>query len=94
MNGLIEKLARRSHSKRETGADALATLIVAATEDAEFRRRLISVLRLPQSQRVSLVNTAVDEMRLRGESADVRAAFLTLSTEDGARTALQILDSL
>jgi hypothetical protein len=93
MNGLIEMLTRRPRPKQNIGADALATLIIAATEDAGFRRRLIAVLQLPQSQREPLVTTAVDEMRLRGEPADVRAAFMAIATEEGARTALQLLNS-
>jgi len=92
MNGLVENLLKRCHSKRNTGADALATLIVAATEDASFRKRLVFVLRLPQSQREPIVKTAVDEMRLRGEPADVRAAFTALSTDEGAQIALQLLE--
>lgn len=91
MNGLVEMLAKRRRSKQGVGADALATLIIAAKEDAGFRKRLVAVLRLPQGQREPLVRTAVDEMRLRGEPADVRAAFMILSTEEGSRTALQLL---
>jgi len=76
---------------QDTGADALATLIMAATEDAAFRKRLLFILRLPQSQRAPLIKTAVDEMRLRGEPADIRAAFLMLADEESARTALRLL---
>jgi hypothetical protein len=82
---------KRRPPAEDTGADALATLIIAATEDPAFRKRLLFILRLPQSQRAPLIKTAVDEMRLRGEPADIRAAFLMLADEESARTALRLL---
>lgn len=75
------------------GADALATLILAAAEDAAFRKRLVAVLRLPLSQREPMIRTAVDAMRLKGEPADIRSAFMTLSSDEGARVALKLLES-
>ena len=92
MPAIIEKLWKQAHSKQDSEVDALASLILAAREDSAFRKRLIFVLRLPITQREPLVKTAVDEMRLRGESTAAQAAFATLATEDGARTALQLLD--
>jgi len=92
MNGLISILLERFHSEQDSGADALATLILAAREDAAFRQRLVIVLRLPASHREALIRTAVSEMRLRGEAPAVQKALLALSTEEGARTALQLLD--
>ena len=92
MNDLVVKLLKRRQSDRHSRADVLATMVMAAREDPAFRKRLVLVLRLPRLQRESLVRTAVDEMRLRGESADVRAAFAALSTDEGARTALQLLE--
>jgi hypothetical protein len=92
MDGLVAKFMKRDRSVPESGADMLATLIVAASEDADFRKRLISVLRLPASQREPLIKTAVDEMRLRGEPANIRSAFLTLATQHGAQTALHLLE--
>jgi hypothetical protein len=73
------------------GSEALARLILAAAEDAAFRKRLVAVLRLPLSQREPMIRTAVDAMRLKGEPADVRAAFMTLSSDEGARVALELL---
>lgn len=73
------------------GGEALARLILAAAEDAAFRKRLVAVLRLPLSQREPMIRTAVDTMRLKGEPADVRAAFMTLSSDEGARVALELL---
>jgi hypothetical protein len=92
MNGLAKELIKRSQFQKDSGGDTLARLIMAASEDAAFRKRLVFVLKLPQSQREPLMKTAVDEMRLRGEPPDARTAFLALSTEEGARTALQLLE--
>jgi len=77
---------------RDDAGDALARLLMAAKEDSGFRARVLSVLRAPTLQRESLIHTAVDEMRLRGESEAACAAFATLATEEGAKTALRILE--
>jgi len=94
MNDIVARFLGRQRPEQSAGSDVLATLIVAATEDAAFRKRLVFILRLPQSQREPLIKTAVDEMRLRAEPADVQAAFLALSTEGGAQTALRLLKGL
>jgi hypothetical protein len=39
-----------------------------------------------------LVNTALEQMRLRGEPAGVRAAFAVLATDEGARLARDELE--
>jgi hypothetical protein len=80
-------------SADDAGGEALARLILAAAEDAEFRKRLLFVLRLPLAQRQPMIRTAVDEMRLRGEPAEIRAAFMALSSDEGAHTALKLLES-
>lgn len=74
----------------DTG-EALARLLVAAKEDAGFRRQVLAILRVPTVQRTSLINTAIHEMRLRGESEAACAAFATLATEEGAKVALRVL---
>jgi hypothetical protein len=73
--------------------DALGRLLLAAQEDAALRRQLLFLLRAPSLQRESLVNTAVHEMTLRGESADARTAFALLGSEQGARVALDFLQA-
>jgi hypothetical protein len=76
---------------RIDGQEALASLVLAAREDPVFKAKLIATLRLPRAQREPLLSTAIEEMRLRGEPADAREAFLILATDDGARTALKLL---
>lgn len=67
--------------------DVLARLLLEAAEDARLRTQILFLLNLPPKQRESLVNSAVEEMKLRGEPAEFRAAFAVLATEEGARTA-------
>jgi hypothetical protein len=73
--------------------DALARLLREAGRDAGLRARILFLLKLPPRQRESLVNTALAEMRLRGEPADARAAFAVLATEAGAQLVRQELGS-
>lgn len=71
--------------------DRLARLLLAAQEDPAFRARLLWVLRLPRREREPLLRTAIEEMRLRGESAEDRAVLDALTTDSGAETALRAL---
>lgn len=71
--------------------DALARLLIAAKEDSGFRRQVLAILQVPTAQRASLINTALHEMRIRGESEAACAAFATLATEDGAKVAMRVL---
>ncbi len=71
--------------------EALARLLIAAKEDSGFRRQVLAILRVPTAERASLINTALHEMRLRGESEAACAAFATLATEEGAKVALRVL---
>ena len=74
-------------------AEVLATLLSAAKEDDAFRRYVLFLLRLPERQRESLVNSAVHEMKLRREPASAIAAFACLATAEGAATALRFLEN-
>lgn len=84
---------RQFFRRREADpGDALATLLRAAQEDTALRFQLLALLRAPKLQRESMVHTAVHEMSLRGEPAEVRAAFGVLATDAGAKTALAVLE--
>ena len=74
-----------------SAADALACLIVAAREDPAFRKRVLLVLQLPANQRESMVRSAVAEMKLRGESGALQAAFTALSSAEGADLAARLI---
>lgn len=71
--------------------EAFARLLRAAQEDAAFRRQVLFLLRTSPLQRQSVVNTALHEMELRGEPADVRAAFALLASDEGAKVAREVL---
>jgi hypothetical protein len=71
--------------------EAIAHLLLAAREDAAFRKRLEMILRLPGPHRRSMVNDALHQMALRGEPEGLRAAFSVLATDEGAATALRAL---
>lgn len=72
---------------------AIADLLLVAREDPEIRRRLRAILSLPRLHREPLLNTALEEMALRGEPGSLRAAFAVLIDDEGARRALQALDA-
>jgi hypothetical protein len=75
----------RAAATSEAAGDALARLLQEAGRDPDLRARILFLVKLPASQRESLVNTAIEEMRLRGEPASARAAFAVLATDEGAR---------
>lgn len=93
MSSTIQKLGRFLRPTPSDGREELAELILAAREDPQFKAQVLALLQLPQAQREPLVRTAVEEMRLRNESAETRAAFARLATAEGARTALRLLES-
>lgn len=69
----------------------LARLLLESRQDANLRAQVLFLLKLPPAQRESLVNSALQEMALRGEPADVRAAFAVLATaEGGARVRCEL----
>jgi hypothetical protein len=77
----------------ESPSDVIARLLLAAKEDKAFRDRIRFLLRAPSAQRQSLVNSALHEMTLRGEPQNVRTAFALLATDEGAETALRVLNA-
>ena len=78
-------------TKNNDSLAAIAVLLRAADTDANLRRRLRDLLQLPSFQRASIVNTAVEEMTLRGEPEDVCSAFSLLATDTAAEIALRYL---
>lgn len=90
---MFTRLRNAFRLQAEDSGEVLARLLLAAQEDAAFRQRILSLLKVPVVQRESLINTAVHEMRLRGESPAACAAFATLATDSGAEIALRVLQS-
>ena len=89
---LFSKLRSIVRHHPEDPRDLITDLLLAAKEDDGLRSQMLFLLRAPSVQRESLVNTALHEMELRGEPKDARVAFATLATEEGAKTALNILE--
>lgn len=79
---------------RDSAKDALASLLMAAREDEILKKEISRLIRLPDAQRESLVISAIDEMKLRGESPEICGAFAILATSDGAAAAQNALDLL
>jgi hypothetical protein len=80
-------------AKDDSPTDVVAQLLLAAKEDNAFRNRILVLLRSPQTQRQSLINSALHEMALRGEPENIRAGFALLATDEGAQTALRVLNA-
>lgn len=87
MKMLARVFGKARSSRGEAAKDILASLVLAAREDAAFRRRVMFVLNLPAEQRESLVKTAVEEMERKGEPAEMCAAFLALASPEVADAA-------
>jgi len=87
----IARKLRRNEGDR--AREALASLVLAARDDATFRQRGMAVLNLSATQRESIVRTAVEEMERNGEPAAMRAAFLVLATSEGAEAAARMITS-
>lgn len=87
----LARVRRWFRSREEDPREVLASLLLAAREDQALRRQVLFVLEAPPLQRASLINTAVHEMTLCGESAAAQAAFAFLATEAGARAAREAL---
>ncbi len=89
-------LTKRIHAWRNQRAsdkicEQLAVLVLAAQDDPAFSGQIKLLLNLPPLQRASIINSAVDEMKLKGEPADLRAAFAVLATDEGATVARGLL---
>jgi hypothetical protein len=79
-------------SKR-TAADSegFVRLIKVAKEDEETRERLLAILSLDSFNRVSLLNTYIGEMRLRGAPEELVDALESLLDNRVAEEALELL---
>ena len=76
--------ATENRDLADAAADAIARLVTAAAEDPAFRRRVLFVVRLPAFHRASVIATAVQEMRLKGEPPADILAFAALADDDAA----------
>ncbi len=85
---ILKHLKSILYCREENGAiDDVATLILAARENDQLKLEIEKLLAMPDKSRGALIHTAVEEMKLKGEPASVRAAFSMLSTPEGAAAA-------
>ena len=71
--------------------DAFVTLIRVAQEDPEVRKILAGILELPPYHRTSLLNTLIEEMKLKGAPSDFTLALSALLDDDVAQNATKLL---
>lgn len=89
---LLKHLNSLFSYRQESGArEDVATLLMAAREDEALRAEIENLLQMPDADRGALIQTAVEEMKLKSESATARAAFAMLGTPEGATAAREAL---
>ncbi|MCF3648205.1 hypothetical protein [Synoicihabitans lomoniglobus] len=74
-------------SAHDTAGEAFATLLLAARDDDALRQQILTLVRMPELQRTTLVRSAIREMKTNQESEEFRAAFALLSTPQAAAAA-------
>jgi hypothetical protein len=90
MNRISQSLASLVQ-REEDPRDVIASLLLAAQDDSELRQQLLFFLRTSSVHRKSLAATALGQMKVQRESESVRTAFATLASDEGAKTALDVL---
>jgi hypothetical protein len=88
---IIAQIRKAFRDAEDEPGEMLASLLLAAKDDPALRDGILALITAPVGQRESMINTALHEMRLRGESAAACAAFATLATEEGAKAAWRVL---
>jgi len=72
--------------------DDLITLISVAQEDPLIRNQLLSILRQPEFQRQSIVNTWLEDLKLTGAPLELQNGLSALLDEKVADQALDLLN--
>lgn len=73
--------------------ETLARLILAAREDEEFRKYILAILRLPESERVLAVAQAVQQMKQNDEPETIRNAFQMLRNSTAAKIIITAIEA-
>jgi len=73
--------------------DPFVTLIRVAQEDDEIRQRLFTILTQDKFNRESILNSYLEEMRLKQAPAEFISAIACLLDDDIAQKALEILQA-
>jgi hypothetical protein len=88
----IKKFLDGLVSHEEDPADSIASLVLAAKDNAALRSQILYVLDFPTDKRRILVDSAIEKMTLNGESESIKSAFAILATDIGARAVSRILE--
>jgi len=68
------------------------TLMRVAREDADVRRKLLAILSQTNFNRTSMLNTLIDEMRLKSAPSEIITAIACLLDHEVANRALHMLE--
>ena len=77
--------------KRIADNESFVSLIQLAKEDKEIKNRILMILKLDSFNRISLLNTFISEMNLKGAPEDFVEAFVYLKDDRVANEAIKII---
>ncbi|TAN41806.1 MAG: hypothetical protein EPN22_14165 [Nitrospirae bacterium] len=81
----------KRHDDIEGVNDTFVTLIRVAQEDDGVRKTLMTILSLPPFHRKSMLNTMINEMKMKSSPADFVAAIACLLDDEIAERAIGVL---
>lgn len=91
MKDILDKVFGSAGNLPDEAREALATLIRAAQQDADFREQLVNLLSLDAFNRHSALNTFLDQLRLKQAPARLESAIAMLLDDKVAEKSLMIL---
>ncbi|MBF0236747.1 MAG: hypothetical protein HQM12_03515 [SAR324 cluster bacterium] len=75
----------------KTGENAFIILMETAREDPQIRQQLLNLLKIDSFNRQSMLNTFMEEMRMKGASSEFIEAVSYLKEEHIAEKAIQLI---
>lgn len=80
-----------NRKKSVSDNESFVSLIQLAKEDKEIKNRILMILKLDSFNRISLLNTFISEMNLKGAPEDFVEAFFYLKDDSVANEAIKII---
>jgi hypothetical protein len=77
--------------KSDQGEESFVTFMQVAKEDPEIKKAVIGILRQDEFNRVSILNTYIEEMRFKGAPEAFISALACLLDKDVAQRAYDLL---
>ena len=74
--------------------ESFISLIQLAKEDRKIKDRILTILKLDSFNRISLLNTYISEMSLKGAAKDFVEAFAYLKDDNIANEAIKIINNV